>query len=804
MRRRRSGHAGVAACALAFSLIVVREVGAEVPSVASENASLRPFTVADSIEMTRLIEPDVAMARYVPAEFKFSPNGRHFVIVTRKGNFATGENDYALIVHDTASVVTFVNADGNGVFPKGRALLRLSSSSNDDPVREIRWLADGKMLGFLGAINATSPQVYSLDSVTGGTLQLTHHSRPVERFDLNVDTDRVILASTVPSYPEGRGKTSYVVGNRNLYETLYLDAELPMSRYQYYAALKGSKTPARPLGATFQSQFPNVWLSPDGRRAIGVQSPEQVPSHWTRNYIPFTRDWYFREIAETFDAETMSAQEIVHQFVLIDLVNGSVKPVVDAPNGIFLGGGSRPDVLWLPDGSSVILASTFLPLDVADVAERERRKRAPAIVEFDLSTAQTRRVTELNQSAQGEERGRFVGMTRLADGSLRVTWRSSDGALSSRFFRKRNGAWKELPLGDDQAASHTRGSRLALSIRQDLNTAPEILARDLASGRQRLITDFNPQFRRLQLGSAEPLEWSDSTGRSWLGGLVFPPDFRRGARCPLVIQTYGFHAEEFLLDGPILAFSSAFAARALANRGMLVLQMPLPSQARSGPPIADGTPEEIEAARFATESAIDKLDAMGFIDPQRVGIIGFSRTGLYVQNLITFSNHNFAAATVAESFHVSLLDYIGKFGTGNPGMLEMERLVDAKPWGTELDEWVARDPVLHLDRVRTPLRLEHYRSRGLFGWWDTYAILKRLHRPVEFVQMPDGAHNLVKPRQRLASLQGNVDWFAFWLKGEEDPDPAKAEQYARWRKLRTQHEAAERGRAAPGSASTRP
>jgi hypothetical protein len=47
----------------------------------------------------------------------------------------------------------------------------------------------------------------------------------------------------------------------------------------------------------------------------------------------------------------------------------------------------------------------------------------------------------------------------------------------------------------------------------------------------------------------------------------------------------------------------------------------------------------------------------------------------------------------------------------------------------------------------------------------------------------------VKPAQRLDSLQGNVDWFAFWLKGEEDPDPAKTEQYQRWRKLREQRAA---------------
>jgi hypothetical protein len=36
----------------------------------------------------------------------------------------------------------------------------------------------------------------------------------------------------------------------------------------------------------------------------------------------------------------------------------------------------------------------------------------------------------------------------------------------------------------------------------------------------------------------------------------------------------------------------------------------------------------------------------------------------------------------------------------------------------------------------------------------------------------------------MISLQSNVDWFTYWLKNEEDPDPKKSEQYARWRKLR--------------------
>jgi hypothetical protein len=39
--------------------------------------------------------------------------------------------------------------------------------------------------------------------------------------------------------------------------------------------------------------------------------------------------------------------------------------------------------------------------------------------------------------------------------------------------------------------------------------------------------------------------------------------------------------------------------------------------------------------------------------------------------------------------------------------------------------------------------------------------------------------NVLNPRRR------NIDRFCFWLKDEEDGDPATGEQYARWREMRT-------------------
>jgi hypothetical protein len=53
----------------------------------------------------------------------------------------------------------------------------------------------------------------------------------------------------------------------------------------------------------------------------------------------------------------------------------------------------------------------------------------------------------------------------------------------------------------------------------------------------------------------------------------------------------------------------------------------------------------------------------------------------------------------------------------------------------------------------------------------------------------------------MLSEEQSVDWFCFWLKGEENPDPAKAGQYAHWRELRRLQEQNDRR---PADASTTP
>jgi hypothetical protein len=47
-------------------------------------------------------------------------------------------------------------------------------------------------------------------------------------------------------------------------------------------------------------------------------------------------------------------------------------------------------------------------------------------------------------------------------------------------------------------------------------------------------------------------------------------------------------------------------------------------------------------------------------------------------------------------------------------------------------------------------------------------------------------HVIANPVERMATQGMSVDWLRFWLQGYEDPAPAKADQYKRWRQLKKQ------------------
>jgi hypothetical protein len=143
----------------------------------------------------------------------------------------------------------------------------------------------------------------------------------------------------------------------------------------------------------------------------------------------------------------------------------------------------------------------------------------------------------------------------------------------------------------------------------------------------------------------------------------------------------------------------------------------------------------------------------------------------------------FAAATITDGIDQSYIQY--HLLSEDPiYSSQIEHMYGAKPFGEGLHPWLASASGFHLDKVATPLRIEAIGPMSVLLEWEIYSSLREQGKPVELAYIPQGYHVLQRPLDRLASGEGAVDWFRFWLQDNEDPNKTKLAQYRRWREMK--------------------
>lgn len=735
-------------------------------------AQPRPFEIKDSIGMTVLNDANSSMLN--SSTIELSPDGRWFFVVTKKGDLQKGTNIFTLLLYNAEEVRKGIATPG---LPPARTMASFASSSNRNGIDQPRWASDSGSIVFLAEKPGEVPQVYQLDIPSGRLRKLTSHPTPVTAFDMRPDTDRFVYAADAEDPGASARERGYEVGKLGLFDVMKGKATFSRTTSFFRGNRKSSKV--RPLELVPQVNVGRgLWLSPHGRYAIFPRHVAEPDLSWWRDYGPPSQPPFDKATDPALTSFATPNPAVFLQFYLLDLETGKGRPLLDAPTG-FLFAGFGLDAHWAEDGESVVLSNTFLPLEgVQSSEELSRRKASPAIVEVDLRTGAVSRLVDLllPRNGQTPPPRPFSGSTQTTGGDIIAHWNNPDPAARLSAYRKGAGGWAEIDSGVVQKRAE---ASISVMVTQGLNQPPELKATDLAKGDSETITDLNPQLRDVVMGKVEPIEGMDEDGQTWRAGLLKPFGYQPGKRYPLVIQTHGFDPGTFLVDGPF-GSTAGYAARALAGRDIMVLQLQ-----DVVPPY--GAPDEPVRAMKQVLAAIHMLDKAGLVDMKRIGIHGFSRTGLVVQEALVNSGFPFAAASVADANSRSVLMYLMLFGQGYPSMMDTEGLIGAPLWGSENARlWAEQDPTFHLDRVCTPLKIDAYSAPT---WFTTFAILRRHQKPVDYWAYPDSVHNPVKPWQRLTTQGGTVDWYDFWLNGREDPDSTKAEQYKRWRKLRTQHDA---------------
>jgi dipeptidyl aminopeptidase/acylaminoacyl peptidase len=693
---------------------------------------------------------------------KFSPDGKQFVVILKKGNLEANTNEYSLVLFQTAEAFRS---------PAPQVLVSLASSSNRPAIDKALWLGDNDTILFLGEHPGEQTALYSLKSSTKELKKLTNHATNLDSFVTAAGGGEIVFSAVNPVstfLTESVARNGIAVTNEVLAELLRGSVGGSGADYDaLWIQQLGKGTETRlPILGTIGGGAPAMSLSPDGAYLLLQTFATRVSDTW-RQY-----DDKWLQFAMGSSTGKQGSENSVGQYELIDMGTGASQVLLDAP----IGGGYGSDMAWAGDSKSVVVSNVHLPLNVEDASELALRKAHTFLVEFKIPSRE------------------FV---RISDEDLKlVKWDPKSGYVACDVGQFDSGEGKPTPKvyfrksGETWSRSTTREQAAAtplpdIVLDEGMNTPPHIVAVDPATGRKSTVMDLNPQFQNLALARVEEITWKDGHGREATGGLYWPPDYVPGKKYPLILQTHGWLDNKFWIDGP---WGTAFSAQALAGKGFFVLQV----GELSKPELLDfhivETVNEATLAMAAYESAIDNLDRKGLIDRNRVGITGFSVTFWYVTYTLTHSIHHFAAAALADGVDFSYFQYM-LAGRWVLSFNDFEVINGAPPFGNGLHTWLERSPAFLMDKIETPLRIQTLNPQSLLSDWHWYTGLSRLGKPVEMMYIPDGTHILEKPWERMTSQQGNVDWYCFWLKGEEDPDPAKAEQYKRWRELRHLHEA---------------
>jgi dipeptidyl aminopeptidase/acylaminoacyl peptidase len=760
MKRTLSTLLGVIVCCLGLTL-----------SALAANADTHAFSVSDDIQLAIL-----GGITHVQSAVVFSPDGRWFVVETERGRPDLNAVEDSLRFYRAADVLAFMKVKNRSDVPLPTWILNRTADKGPVIVWW-RWLPDSSGLAFLegdGDITAGDKRLVLADLRRKTTELLTSATEGIDQFDVRDRKNYVYTSVSLAQQGSALSAGPAVVGtSHNLYELILPDESVTKEGGAYshtlWAVVNGKRFQVKHDGAAV---FPvprgyapqGLAISPDGRAAIAALPVAEVPTAWETRYPPpFQAD----------PSRIRAGEGTAYQWVRIDLQTGSVQSLTDAPmNPQGSWGWMFAGPSWSSDGEAVLLPGTF-------IERKDNVPSRPCVAVVDL-ISDTRTCVEVlkGRTETGTENGfhhihdaRFVGGDKRR---VRVQFRNHDDVESfgaTDYEWTTRGGWQVVSRVDGNSALGRNG--LAIGVKEGLNVPPLVVA--TYAEESRTIWDPNPQLKSLGLGQVTVYRWRDKGGRQWKGGLFKPSDYKPRQRYPLVIQTHGFTESKFIPSG---TFPTAFAAQEFAAAGILVLQAPDAGICPSS------TADEGPCNALGYESAAKQLVSEGVVDPEKVGIIGFSRTCYSVMELLTTSPLHLQAASVTAGVMANYLQYMMLVDwQGNSHAQLYDSLIGSRPFSNGLKRWLARSPDFNLDKVTAPLLVVAEGRPSVLFMWEAYAGLRYLNKPVELVMLKTDEHVLTNPAVRLASQGGSLDWFRFWLQGYEDSDPPKAEQYQRWETL---------------------
>ena len=297
---------------------------------------------------------------------------------------------------------------------------------------------------------------------------------------------------------------------------------------------------------------------------------------------------------------------------------------------------------------------------------------------------------------------------------------------------------------------------------------PRLERIDLATGERQVLFDPNVALA-LDVAKTSPsrlLRWTDAKGQQFTGQF-FPARHTGDGPSPLFVNYYDCRG--FLRGG----MGDEWPFASLAESGISALCI---NQA----PYRLDAIERYGLGLSAVKSVVDLLASKGEIDRTKVGMGGLS-FGTEA-TLWTVMKSDLLAAASVTSIGMSRNYFLFASMRGDVISKSLKEFWQLGTPDETPERWRLLSPAENLDSIKAPILMQMPEQEYVMAL--DYAVpLIQDHRADLYV-FPHEPHQKFQPRHKLAAYERNVDWFRFWLQGYESPDPAKREEYKRWRVMK--------------------